>query len=218
MVVNLNRLAAEQEFGQRFYAGLEIGTGFGSVSHAEYEKGYGFDGFTFDGNDTSAVGGAFLGFNAIDNENYTLGIEGDLSFSSLYHKGNLYYFGSPDVSYTDAWRSGPQGALRLRAGMKAGQALIYATAGVAAGQNSFDIYGTNLTTNPDSFDRFMLGWTVGAGVEYPVNDSWDLRLEYRYVDFGSVLLEANVLGYLGEYIDDFNVQHHKLSVGFSHSF
>lgn len=28
------------------------------------------------------------------------------------------------------------------------------------------------------------GWTAGAGMEYLINDSWSLKLEYTYCDMG----------------------------------
>jgi opacity protein-like surface antigen len=43
---------------------------------------------------------------------------------------------------------------------------------------------------PDSLDpqggqrnKWVLGWTVGAGGEYRINPNWSLRAEYRYVNF-----------------------------------
>ena len=43
---------------------------------------------------------------------------------------------------------------------------------------------------PDSFDprggernKWVLGWTAGAGGERRINDNWSIRAEYRYVRF-----------------------------------
>ena len=33
---------------------------------------------------------------------------------------------------------------------------------------------------------FDVGWTVGAGIEWAFANNWTARVEYLYVDFGSV--------------------------------
>ena len=34
-------------------------------------------------------------------------------------------------------------------------------------------------------DRYLLGWTAGAGVEYAFAPRWSAKLEYAYMDFGT---------------------------------
>ena len=36
-----------------------------------------------------------------------------------------------------------------------------------------------------------VGWTLGAGVEYAVNNHWSLRAEYRYTDFGHLAISPD---------------------------
>ena len=42
----------------------------------------------------------------------------------------------------------------------------------------------------DSADDVNWGWTIGAGVEYGI-DNWSLGLEYLYVDLGEADWDAD---------------------------
>jgi outer membrane immunogenic protein len=62
---------------------------------------------------------------------------------------------------------------------------LYATGGLAyGGINSSETIGaaalgfSNTSTN--------VGWTVGAGIEGVIGGNWTAKLEYLYVDLGSV--------------------------------
>jgi outer membrane immunogenic protein len=78
------------------------------------------------------------------------------------------------------------GTVRGRAGvLVAPKVLTYVTGGLAYGEvNTSETIGTvpagftNTATN--------LGWTVGLGVEGAIGGNWTARLEYLYVDLGSV--------------------------------
>lgn len=37
-----------------------------------------------------------------------------------------------------------------------------------------------------------VGWTIGAGAEYALNNNWSLKAEYLYIDFGSLDASATV--------------------------
>jgi outer membrane immunogenic protein len=65
--------------------------------------------------------------------------------------------------------------------------LVYATGGLAYGEVS-----TTETLNVNGANTFMsstalrLGWTAGAGIEAVIANSWTVKFEYLYIDFGSV--------------------------------
>jgi outer membrane immunogenic protein len=77
------------------------------------------------------------------------------------------------------------GTVRGRAGILVSPTvLLYATGGLAYGAvNTSEVIGvlpgfSSTTTN--------VGWTVGAGVEGVISGNWTAKLEYLYVDLGTV--------------------------------
>jgi outer membrane immunogenic protein len=92
-------------------------------------------------------------------------------------------------------------SLRLRAGyVIMRDMLVYATGGVALTQvernwtmgGSITVPGTNggaattysLADASGKDEKYRLGWTIGAGLDYMVLPDWTVRAEYRYTSFG----------------------------------
>jgi outer membrane immunogenic protein len=73
---------------------------------------------------------------------------------------------------------------RFRAGYTWSHFLFYATAGGAAGDFRLSTTGANHNPTPP------LGWTAGAGVEYLFTDAISVKLEYLYVNLGTVSCPA----------------------------
>jgi high affinity Mn2+ porin len=85
------------------------------------------------------------------------------------------------------------GTMRGRIGYAWGNLLPYVTGGFAW---TFDRVAFNDTENeivgrvvrPATFDHqllWRLGWTIGAGIEFPFAPNWTLRTEYLFTDFAS---------------------------------
>ena len=65
----------------------------------------------------------------------------------------------------------------------------------------FDIYGmggigmawnkTDSITNAKGKTKSNFAWTVGAGIDYYINDCWSLDLGYRYTDLGTARVKGN---------------------------
>jgi len=125
------------------YAGAQVGYGFGDV-----------DGTDFDG----VVGGVYGGYN-YDLGRIVLGAEADFSLGDLSIDGG-------DDSIDQVAR------LKARAGIDAGRALFYGTAGAAYA--SGDIGGASLGD---------FGWVAGAGVDVQVTERITAGVEYLYHDF-----------------------------------
>jgi outer membrane immunogenic protein len=157
--------------------------------------------FAFTGHNTSATGGAFIGYRAQLGW-WVIGAELDANYKS----------GSSSAGLTDAnlfrsesfygtMKQTGDASLRLRAGVLVTPwTLIYATGGAAVG----DISGTFAYTaheNPlffgtcfpthcasvtggESWSDVRTGWTAGGGIEYLVMPNVTLRVEYRYTDYG----------------------------------
>ena len=67
---------------------------------------------------------------------------------------------------------------RLRGGIDLDGTLLYGTGGVAFLRSDIDNAGS---THHETF----VGWTAGAGIEKMISESWSLRVEALYADFGS---------------------------------
>lgn len=153
---------------------------------------------------TGAIGGIEAGFNWQPNVPWVLGLEADwqysgekggLSNSSSYTIPIIGTAGTVAMSYDSKiqWL----GTVRERIGYAWGPVLVYGTGGLAYGQvkidgtttdSGFSIpFGSYAVSAPISASRFNTGWTVGGGIEgaFASNLSW--KVEYLYVDLGSLL-------------------------------
>lgn len=79
------------------------------------------------------------------------------------------------------------GGERLRFGYAFGRLLPYVTGGLAYGKlraNGYDAVGGFLfQTNASTWQA---GWTVGAGVEYALTDTFSVKAEYLYTEMNGV--------------------------------
>ena len=75
--------------------------------------------------------------------------------------------------------------------MVVGNALLYATGGLAVGSVT-DTQSLITTTASQTFSASSTraGWVLGLGAEYPVMPGWSTKLEYLHVDLGSTSLAA----------------------------
>lgn len=80
------------------------------------------------------------------------------------------------------------GTLRGRLGLTPSDRwLVYATGGLAYGE--IDTNGTltvGVASTAVSINTTRVGWTVGGGIEGALWDNWTAKLEYLYIDLGSV--------------------------------
>ena len=83
---------------------------------------------------------------------------------------------------------------RMRLGYDLGRTMIYATAGVAAGEvyNSFKLRIPELGYTSSGWDSesYKYGYVVGAGLEHRVSERLRLRAEYQYMDLGDSTIQA----------------------------
>jgi outer membrane immunogenic protein len=83
------------------------------------------------------------------------------------------------------------GTVRGRLGWAFGSSLIYGTGGVAFTNLNFHQVNSYAIGLPGSVEDFSIsdvkaGWTVGAGLEHMFAPKWSAKIEYLYMDFGSV--------------------------------
>jgi outer membrane immunogenic protein len=154
---------------------------------------------------SGVTGGAHIGYNYQFGQ-FVAGLEGDVNGAS-YHGSNTGYSG---IGYST--REDIDGSIRGRVGMAWDRALIYATGGVAFAnfQNTYNGFGSYDSTNTG-----RVGWTVGGGIEYAIDNNWSIRAEYRYTDYGHFSqYSPNVIGTSV----DRHETNNKVQVGFSYKF
>ena len=144
----------------------------------------------------AANGGVFGGTLGINYAGFgdwvLLGFEGDFDWSGASGSGgcsvldaNLVSLGEAPVlppGSTCQTRINWLSTFRLRAGYTWSHFLFYATAGGAVGD-------FQISSEPSGFGHHPtapLGWAAGAGVEYLFNDAISVKLEYLYVNLGTV--------------------------------
>jgi outer membrane immunogenic protein len=165
-----------------FYVGLNPGFNF-SHSDAHYTDPA-FSIYSIDSNPN----GWSIGMQAGANYQFTkgtfnrvvLGLEVDFSYvdaSDTIYDSLSDAHGRPNNSIETS--SDYAGTIRARLGYAAGRFLPYLTVGLA-GANA----KVSATDGPLEQSDFLLGWTIGAGVEYALAKNWSLRAEYLYADLG----------------------------------
>ena len=183
-----------------FYLGGNAGYGWG---HGETEFNPRPDAVTFfDLQPTTLspdpdgfIGGGQVGFNWQANKWFVLGIESDFqgtdmedhSSESPIIRNNGTPFPVADSFIFAHERMQWLGSTRARLGISPWcRWLFYATGGVAYGNVDYSA-NTNFNngiTYPVNFTETKVGWTVGGGLEYAINNHWTVKAEYLHYDLG----------------------------------
>jgi outer membrane immunogenic protein len=114
-----------------------------------------------------------------------LGFEGDFDWSGATGSAacsNLSPVGLLELNPTCQTNIDWLSTFRLRAGYTWSHFLFYATAGGAIAHFQISSSPTGAFHNPTS----PLGWTAGAGVEYLFTDAISAKIEYLYVNAGTI--------------------------------
>jgi outer membrane immunogenic protein len=100
--------------------------------------------------------------------------------------------------------------------------LVYVSGGAALGQIKRTIYDNGNWFNTGtviSDSKTELGYVLGFGAEYKLNDKWALRGNYEYVDFGKINTNYNGSDGLPAFYKQANSVHFSnLSAGVSYAF
>ena len=158
-----------------FYIGGHFGYGTGSFGPGT--NPFPGQGGLFPASVTGHIGGFQLGYNFPTTNRFVWGIEADVSFASPR---------DPLETQITPFTSGYNyiATVRPRVGYKVGTFLPYVTGGLAWGATKVDRFDSNgATVGEDSATH--VGWTVGAGLEWPVTGNWTGKFEYDYVDLGA---------------------------------
>ncbi|HEY0147206.1 MAG: outer membrane protein [Methylovirgula sp.] len=182
------------------YLGGQVGYGWGTT-HFTDPAGP-FPGLSQSG----VIGGVHIGYNYQVSQ-FVFGLEGDVNGSSERDTGV-----TADGILNYSLRENIDASIRGRVGYAFDRVLIYATGGGAYG--SFHT-GYNDGVTFDGFNHGRIGWTVGGGIEYAIDNNWSVRAEYRYTDYGHFTdFPASDAG--GPV--NFHIRDNRAQVGFSYKF
>lgn len=185
------------------WAGLYIGVNAGYAWSADPETGCSFTGNSicpttvFPGVRAS---GAEFGIQAGYNwqvANWVFGFETDIN--KLGVQGNTQFAGIDPAKGPDQLSSRYDwlGTARGRVGVTGGNALFYATGGLAYGRVSHQYnYDTANIQNANAIfamSNTAVGWTLGGGTEYALGRNWSLKAEYLYVHLAASGLDLSGL-------------------------
>jgi iron complex outermembrane recepter protein len=153
-----------------------------------------------------AIGGAQAGYNWLAGL-FLAGVEGDLNYSGQRAKLNavcpgqicnpalIGVVGDPSViaNFEDSQKLEWFATLRARLGVTVTpDAIAYVTGGLAVGEvmTAGTVFGFDGNGNPVntivSSHNTQAGWTVGGGIEGRLAGNWTAKIEYLYLDLGTV--------------------------------
>src|SRR6202158_1037256 len=187
-----------------WYAGLNIG---GSWGRARDTTTFGAPPALFastSSNLNGVIGGGQIGYNW-HSSNWLFGLEADIQGSSErgtatssaslpFFCGVIAVFPCPSVgTLVDKEKLPWFGTVRGRIGVLASPTwLFYVTGGLAYGQikstETLTVAGGPFAggTVVNGFNTTRAGWPLGGGVEGVVSGNWTAKLEYLYMDFGTI--------------------------------
>jgi len=157
-----------------YYVGVNGGYAFGTSNWSAAAGSIG----AF--NTSGLLVGGTLGYN-FQVGAFVFGAEGDGGWSGLDGNSSNAYCSAVTMGATCETKSTWLTTARLRMGYAFDRVLFYGTGGVAAGDIQAGL------SPPSTFDGAVsVGWTAGAGVEFAFAESWTAKVEYLYVDLGSI--------------------------------
>lgn len=156
-------------------------------------------------------GGLYAGYNWQGGGNMVFGIEGELNAFRGTGDDVLRNMNGVVVNPNENWESRlrSDGAIRLRAGFLAEEnTLLYATAGVAAARYRFGVEDAGVPR--DEYSDTRTGWTLGVGIEHALANGMNLRVDYRFSDYGTVSYDTELPGTVDT---DSRLRTHQVRVG-----
>ena len=176
-----------------FYVGANVGYSVGRDPSAFASAFFG-GAESFSLQPAGAIGGGQIGYNW-QTGRWVLGIEADIQASGQKDSACVTRCLVGSIGATIDQEMPWFGTVRGRIGWAEGAALFYLTGGLAYGRvnttiNFFDPPSPN---DLRAFSATKTGWTLGGGIEAAIAGPWTAKVEYLYVDLGSVSGAFNFL-------------------------
>jgi len=147
--------------------------------------GYGWGRTTWDGFGSATTSGWLIGLTAGYNwqalgSPWVFGLEGDIDWTNI--RGTVACAGGCETR--NRWL----GTVRGRIGYAIDRVMPYITGGLAVGDIQANRGGFTGVSDTKA------GWTLGGGLEAAVALNWTAKIEYLYVDLGSIGCNAIACG------------------------
>jgi outer membrane immunogenic protein len=184
-----------------FYLGGNIGYSWGSSGNSEtisrFNTGVPLFTDTSRNDVNGVIGGGQVGYNW-QITNWVLGLEADIQGSGERGSSDFVCVacanGGTDITSNLTQKLNWFGTVRGRAGiLVTPTVLFYATGGLAYGEvatggsiTGEGLAGVPVTVAFPGTSSTRAGWTAGAGVEGRIGGNWTAKLEYLYMDLGTV--------------------------------
>ena len=158
-----------------FYAGANAGYGWGTTNVDDNYTAPPPATFSYSNKPSNFIGGIQVGYNYQVGQ-MVIGAEADIDY---FHDKKLFYLfdNAPFFPVTTTYNA--LGTARLRAGYAFENALVYATGGLAVADVT-DNFTNNAAGLTFKKSGLRVGWTVGGGLEYAIDNHWSFKTEYLY--------------------------------------
>jgi len=178
-----------------WYAGVNLGYGVGDPSVSENSSspltGASFLSNSAATNADGIIGGAQIGYNWQSAPNWLVGVEADFQESAQKHTAWFSSAGFTPTADTVGVDVDWFGTVRGRIGYIVNNSNVwYVTGGYAYGRTELALTSTNfqfpgIVAN-GATHKTSSGWTIGGGLESRLFGNWTAKLEFLYVDLGTI--------------------------------
>ncbi len=171
------------------YLGVDVGYGAGQANSENFGAPVGspLTSTQGDANIDGSLLGVHVGHNWVGGATWIFGVEGEFRYSGI--DGDDGGSGGDNNSLSTNW----EGSLQAHLGtMISPTTMFYVLGGwswLGADSEVLDI------GEEESVSETFSGWTAGAGVEFGLSSTANLRIQYRYTDYGSETLTFPLNGY-----------------------
>jgi outer membrane immunogenic protein len=187
-----------------FYLGGNVGYGWGNgntdISFLPNPVAFGIANTSLDTRSRGVIGGAQIGYNWQAGA-FVTGLEADIQGSGIKssaRSGPVFntFAGAfvPGSFISSDQKLSWFGTVRGRLGVAVTpDILFYGTGGLAYGHvdDSAQTFESITAQFPASISTTRVGWTAGGGAEWMFGRQWSAKIEYLYLDLGTVSAVSN---------------------------
>ena len=172
-------------------------------------------------NMSGVIAGGQIGYNWQATPYWLLGLEADFQWSGQrgsINSSNFFLAESVNASIRSF------GTLRGRAGIITDDATLwYLTGGWAYGRIDLNLAATLAFGGPPAHANTIIsndvsGWTIGGGVETRIGGNWSGKIEYLYINFGSVSATIPVAAGFVQQTATVDIRDHIIRAGLNYHF